>query len=435
MADLACCFDLHYRHPKLAEDIIKVIAMPGVKSAREALDNLVMSHLVQAVRKKAERYSLDMAAHFVADRSFYIEEYTREIYPKFTRYPSFVKLAALEHYFEENPLEIVDTPFDGVQYDTLLREIDLPIFNRQLMKSLEDQFDFTKAIARKGLFEANFQKSFEIAEPLIICDSYTNAGLHTIPSLDSSLKTNFCDAFFRLKEELFKMNPKMAKDFRKLFVSNELFQTLFDEQLKDRVIELIGFRILDPLSFAKGSNDEIDAVIIKLRRKGKIAKIRNLLDHLIKKLEEGELDEATQTKIELENPELNIDLNREVLDLMKQFSRRKVVEEAERRIDEEISARKLGKDACRVFEVSGGVLLILSITCALTSYIGLPAHATGYLNRIVSATSAGVGSGDLLLRLGSWLVQNKLGNKTGYDFYAVFHDWPKVSYSKSIPPK
>lgn len=435
MSDLACCFDLHYKHRKLANDSIKVIAMPGVKSASEALDYLVLTHLVQGVRRKAGKLSLDMAAHFVANRSFHIEEYTRKIYPQFTSYPAYVRLAALGHYFKENPLDMVDTPFDAEQYEKLLKDIDFSIFDHQLLESLEDQFDPVKAITRKGLFEADFQKSFEIAEPLIISDSYTNAGLHTIPSLDSSLKVNFCNAFFRFKKELFKRDPKIAKDFRSLLVSNDLFQTLFDEQLKGKVVELIGFRILDPLSLVEYPNTNIDDVIIRLRRKGKISKIRNLLDRLIMRLEEGEIEQATQTKIELEYPQFNEDLNREIIDQMRQFGRKKVVEEAERKIDEEISAKKLGKDARRVFEVSGGVLLILSFSCALTSCIGLPAHATGNLDRIISATSAGIGSGNLFLRLGTWLIQNKLGNRTGYDFYALFHDWPKVSRKHNIRPK
>jgi hypothetical protein len=171
-----------------------------------------------------------------------------------------------------------------------------------------------------------------------------------------------------------------------------------------------------------------DEQILKLRKKSS-SRLRRLLNKLVTKLEEGNLNNAADARREIAVSQLDLSVSRDIASVYRQFNRA-ASEQLEKEIDTIEKVRKGVAPIRRIQSYGGDLLFLLPLVKTglnvARSWYGVPLHiGYGYDDIAAMAVSAAA-TGERMARWGNLLLGDLIGKRVGLDFYFAFRKFPKA---------
>ena len=440
-------FDFAFSHPKLSEKLVRAEIFPRFKSVSTMIEE-IQQNLFDELAMRTGKANTDLVAIEVLEAGYLIER--SSLFAKFSaelRKSSGIDLHSL--YARNVPTYVVERIKEKIASgDCRIQSVTPPFSDQELIELLQDLdpatgvigFASAKLDEPRAHYEKHYMKrtkerlAFSVAHSLARSFLYAKHGFQIVPSEGKTYREGYRIVFSKLNQTLRQnMESNIKKEVMKQTRKNKSLQYLFTKQ--GDIHSLVDFPIANPMDMLRKeiSADEIDEVILKVREKGKVQKIRSLLNKLHDKIEKGAIEEAADAKKDIEDLDPSLEINKELIEGFRQFDK-DWLNKIDEKISQELYDLKWLKRPKTVFTRVGDAVFIIGVVSFFTSYIGLQyiiGESNSALMQSLQFVSQLASTEVMATRSVAWLLREKLASKVGLDFYAIFHDWPKAS-SNSI---
>lgn len=433
-------FDFVYSHPRLSEDLVRAECH---QHSISSLIDTVYDAYFDFWSQRTKRVVTDLVAVQLLEGGFLLEHSTLQSkFAKDLEKSSAVSREALTD--SGGPTFILEKVREKIDSGECKIQTICPPYNqKELSESLEEMEPLTGAVKftmmkldePRKYYKEHFMKPtkerlmYSATQSLARSYLYEKHGMRVVPSEGKIFQEGYRRIFRGLDQSLRESDARIMKALTQQIRINKTLRYVFKKQ--GAIHSLIDFSIANPIDMVqnKASSAELDDVLLRVRRKGKVAKIRNLLTKLLYEVEKGEIEEAADTKKQIEDSNPLFEINRELVDAFRQFDK-PIFDKIEEKIGQELDDIKFLGNTKTFFTRIGDAIIVFGAISFLSSFIGLPCFLEGNASYLVKALqcTGQVASAEVVgLRTTAWLLKKKLASRTGLDFYAIFHDWPRAT--------
>jgi hypothetical protein len=226
----------------------------------------------------------------------------------------------------------------------------------------------------------------------------------------------------RLRRELRRVDAELYARMLKASATNDALKLLLQKKMGS-LSAIIEFTPLDPMSLlrdlphpetdfeaARTRRAEVDKRILAIR--GQMANCRSKIEKLVEKCLQSEVRDAVDAVQSIEDDYVSRDVTQKIINQLGEFSKKRLVESIEKKIDSEMSKKQKIVHATNLL---GDIRLMASGLTLTAASLGLTTELDGALAGI-----SVLGSGVI-----AKCLRSQLHHLPGFDIYAAFQDWPK----------
>lgn len=418
-------FPLFKLYGSLAKDCINVCVDKGYSDIVNELDGRfdIGFRLAFILKNKIDMPPEDYAALVAIGTIAGVHPFVKKILGK---KPPLIVYNRIRNFYEDNKdIKVFERPFSRKDYLSV-------VFKIEEISGVRKSDEIAKYILEGARFDyvpTLYKDVNALINDLVLSLFYANHRYMFTRSCDSSMFKAYSSGFKKFYESIHKTSS-LSQEFKEFIrrgyktrLADESLNYLLGRRIGD-MRELLGFEPLDPLKLMKkeiefpraineknvdgfaDSFEEVGKAVLKIRKKSE--KFRKLIEDLQVNCLGGNVEKAVEKKMELEDQNPSQSISYYFLYDLGQFVKKRVVQELEKRLDNELRRKR---KISYIDKVCGRVSLVFSAITLVSSYYGfkVPLELEGAM---------------LSIKVLFYLLKEGMQFFPGFDIYASFKKWP-----------